>query len=275
MYKLIAIDMDGTLLKDDKSISEITKKSLKRAQELGVKIVLTSGRPIQGIKNYLDELELTGEEDYVIGLNGALICKTSDYSVISSNATLTGKDLKYIYNKVKGLNTYIHAFTNNGDLVNKISKFSDNEEKRLNIKIKQVNILEDVLDNDEILKVVLEEEKEVLDRITPKVPKELFEEYNVIRSVDFMLEFMNRGCNKASGLEKLGEYLGIAKEEVIAIGDADNDVEMIEYAGLGVVMGNAKEEIKSIADFITKSNEEDGVAFVIEKFIVDLAKGEK
>ncbi|MBL4930237.1 Cof-type HAD-IIB family hydrolase [Clostridium paridis] len=275
MYKLIAIDMDGTLLKDDKSISEITKKSLKRAQELGVKIVLTSGRPIQGIKNYLDELELTGEEDYVIGLNGALICKTSDYSVISSNATLTGKDLKYIYNKVKGLNTYIHAFTNNGDLVNKISKFSDNEEKRLNLKINQVDFIKDVLDNDEILKVVLEEEKDVLDRITPKVPKELFEEYNVIRSVDFMLEFMNRGCNKASGLEKLGEYLGISKEEVIAIGDADNDVEMIEYAGLGVAMGNAKEEIKNIADFITKSNEEDGVAFVIDKFIVSSAKGEK
>ena len=275
MYKLIAIDMDGTLLKDDKSITEITKKSLKRAQELGVKIVLTSGRPIQGIKNYLDELELTGEEDYVIGLNGALICKTSDYSVVSSNATLTGKDLKYIYNKVKGLNTYVHAFTNEGDLVNKISKFSDNEEKRLNIKIKQVDFLEDVSDSDEILKVVLEEEKEVLDRITSNIPKELFEEYTVIRSVDFMIEFMNRGCNKASGLQKLGEYLGISKEEIIAIGDAENDIEMIEYAGLGVAMGNAKEEIKSIADFITKENEEDGVAFVIEKFIVSSAEGEK
>ncbi|MDD7794993.1 Cof-type HAD-IIB family hydrolase [Clostridium sp. 'White wine YQ'] len=275
MYKLIAIDMDGTLLKDDKSISDITKMGLKSAQELGVKIVLTSGRPIQGIKKYLDELDLTGEEDYVIGLNGALICKTSDYSVVSSNATLTGKDLKYIYNKVKGLNTYIHAFTNNGDLVNKTSKFSDNEEKRLNLKIKQVDFLKDVLDNDEILKVVLEEEKEVLDKITAKVPKELFEEYNVIRSVDFMLEFMNRGCNKASGLQKLVEYLGISKEEIIAIGDAENDIEMIEYAGLGVAMGNAKEEIKSIANFITKSNEEDGVTFVIEKFIVDTAKGEK
>jgi HAD-superfamily hydrolase, subfamily IIB len=275
MYKLIAIDMDGTLLKDDKSLSDVTKKSLKRAQELGVKIVLTSGRPIQGIKNYLDELELTREDDYVIGLNGALICKTSDYSVVSSNATLTGKDLKYIYNKVKSLNTYVHAFTNEGDLVNKISKFSDNEEKRLNIKIKQVDFLEDVSDNDEILKVVLEEEKGVLDRITANIPKELFAEYTVIRSVDFMIEFMNKDCNKASGLEKLGEYLGITKEEIIAIGDADNDIEMIEYAGLGVAMRNAKEEIKGIADFVTKSNEEDGVAFVIEKFIVNSAKGEK
>lgn len=78
MYKLIAIDMDGTLLKNDKTITNLTKESLRKAIKLGVKIVLTSGRPIQGITNYLNELELTGEENYVIGLNGALVCKTSD-----------------------------------------------------------------------------------------------------------------------------------------------------------------------------------------------------
>ncbi len=268
MYKLIAMDMDGTLLKDDKTITTFNKEALKKARELGVKIVLTSGRPVQGIKKYLDELELTGEDDYVIGLNGALICKTSDYSIISSNAVLKGKDLKYIYNKVNHLKTYFHAFTNKEDLINKKSKFSDDEEKRLNLKTRVVDFLNEVQDEDEILKVVLEEEKEILDEITPQVPKELFEEYNVIRSVDFMLEFMNKGCNKATGLEKLGQYLGISKEEIIAIGDADNDTEMIQYAGLGVAMGNAKDEIKKLADFVTRSNEENGVKNVIDKFIL-------
>ena len=268
MYKLIAIDMDGTLLKDDKTITTLNKKTLRKAIELGVKVVLTSGRPIQGLKKYLDELELTGEDDYVIGVNGALICKTSDYSVINSNGTLTGKDLKYIYNKVKDLETYVHAFTNKEDLVNIESRFSDEEEKRIDLKVRVVDFLNEVQDEDEILKVVLEEEKVVLDKITPQIPKELFEKYTVIRSLDFMVEFMNKDCNKAIGLEKLAQYLKISKEEIIAIGDADNDIEMIEYAGLGVAMGNAKDEIKQLANFVTKSNEEDGVAYVIDKFII-------
>ncbi|WP_019552606.1 Cof-type HAD-IIB family hydrolase [Propionispira raffinosivorans] len=268
MYKLIAIDMDGTLLTEDKKITTKTKDAIKMASNLGVKIVLTTGRPIQGIKQYLEELNLTNKDDYVIALNGAFICRNDDYSILSSNETLTGKDLKYIYNKVKALKTYFHAFTKDEDLVDKKSKFSVAEEKRINLKVRVVNFLGEIKDDDEILKVVLEEEKNVLDEITDKIPKELFEKYTVIRSVDFMLEFMKKGCNKASGIEKLAQYLGIRREEIIAIGDAGNDKEMIQYAGLGVAMENAEDEIKNMADFITKSNEEDGVSYVIDKFIL-------
>lgn len=268
MYKLIAIDMDGTLLRNDKTISDLTKNSIKKATELGIKIVLTTGRPIQGIKNYLNELEITREDEYVIALNGALICRTSDYSIISSNGTLTGKDLKYIYEKVNDLNTYVHAFTNGWDLVNKKSKFSDAEEKRINLKVKVLDFFKDVDDNDEILKVVLEEEKEILDREVPKIPSELLNKYATHRSLDFMFEFMKKGCDKSTGIDVLAQLLEINKDEIIAIGDAINDVEMIEYAGLGVAMGNATDEIKEKADFVTKSNEEDGVAYVIEKFIL-------
>ncbi|MHC1681820.1 MAG: Cof-type HAD-IIB family hydrolase [Clostridiaceae bacterium] len=268
MYKLIAMDMDGTLLKDDKTISEANKNSIKKAMELGVKIVLTTGRPIQGIKDYLNELELTGEDQYVIALNGALVCRTSDYSFLSSHGTLTGKDLKYIYEKVKDLNTYVHVFTNGYDLVTKRSKFSDAEEKRINLKVKVLDFLKDVNDDDEILKVVLEEDKEILDVAASKIPSELLEQYATHRSLDFMFEFMKKGCDKSTGIEKLANHLGINKDEIIAIGDATNDVEMIEYAGLGVAMGNAPDNIKEISDFVTKTNEEDGVAHVIEKFIL-------
>ncbi|QAA31357.1 Cof-type HAD-IIB family hydrolase [Clostridium manihotivorum] len=267
MYKLIAIDMDGTLLKDDKTITLKNKEALAKANSLGVKIVLTSGRPVQGIKNYLEELNLIGKDDYVISLNGALICRCEDYSVLSSNETLNGKDLKYIFNKVKDLGAYVHAFKEREDLVNVESKFSKNEEKRINLKVRAVDFMKDVQDDEEILKVVLEEEKEVLDRVQGQLPKELFEEFSVIRSLDFMIEFMKKGCNKATGIEKLAQHLGIDSSEIIAIGDAVNDKEMIGYAGLGVAMGNAEEDIKNIADFVTKSNEEDGVAYAIEKFI--------
>jgi Cof subfamily protein (haloacid dehalogenase superfamily) len=272
VYKLIALDMDGTLLKDDKTISNRCKESLRKADELGIKIVLTTGRPIQGIKKYLEELRLIKEDDYIIAGNGALVSRASDYSIISKSAILTGKDAKYIYRKIKDFNTYIHAFTSKDDLVNKRSKFSDDEEKRIGLKVKVIDFLNDVKDEDEILKLVLEGEKHVLDEITHKVPGELFEKFTVIRSVDFMLEFMKKGCNKATGLEKLAQHLGISKEEIMAAGDADNDKEMIEYAGLGVAMRNAKDEIKELADFTTKSNEDDGVAYIIDKFILNIDK---
>lgn len=268
LYKLMAIDMDGTLLKDDKTISDKTKEALKKAADSGVKIVLTTGRPIQGIINYLNELELTGKDDYVIGLNGALICKTSDYSVLSSNETLKGSDLKYIYNKVKDLKVHVHAYTRNEDLVDAESKYSRGDEKRIHLKARVVDIPSEVKDDDEILKVLLEEEKDVLDRITPLISEELLEKYSMFRSLDFIIEFMKKGCTKANGIEKLAKHLGIKKDEIIAAGDAANDKEMIEYAGLGVAMGNSMDEIKQVSDFITKSNEEDGIAYVIDKFIL-------
>lgn len=140
--------MDGTLLKKDGTISAKTKEVLKAAKSLGVKVVLTSGRPIQGIKNYLEELELICKDDYVICLNGALIYNCSDYSTISSNETLKGNDLKYIYNKVKELKTYFHAFTKDEDLVNIESKFSKDEEKRINLKVRGVDFLKEVMDED-------------------------------------------------------------------------------------------------------------------------------
>lgn len=268
MYKIVALDMDGTLLRDDKTISTVTKEKIKMAGELGVKVVLTTGRPIQGIERYLKELELTKEGDYVIAVNGALVSRAHDYSIISRSAVLTGKDVKYIYSKVKHLNTYFHSYGSNEDFVNKKSKFSDAEEIRVGLKIKQIDFSTDLKDDDVLLKAILEEEPEIIDEIISKIPEKLYEEYSVIRSAPFMLEIINKNCNKAAGLEKLAQHLGINREEIIAIGDEQNDIEMLKYSGLGVAMGNAREEIKKLAGFVTKSNEEDGVAEVIDKFIL-------
>jgi Cof subfamily protein (haloacid dehalogenase superfamily) len=270
MYKLIAVDMDGTLLRDDKTISSVTKEKIKKAGELGVKVVLTTGRPIQGIQRYLEELGLTKEGEYVIAVNGALVSKAKDCSVISSSAVLTGKDVKYIYSKVKHLNTYFHSYGSKEDLVNARSKFSDAEEIRVGLKVRVVDFLKDIGDEDVLLKAILEEEPAVLDEVVPKIPSELFEEYSIIRSAPFMLEIINKNCHKAVGLAKLAEHLGIKTEEIIAVGDEENDKEMIAFAGLGVAMGNARDEIKKLAVFIAKSNEDDGVAEVIEKFILSM-----
>ena len=101
------------------------------------------------------------------------------------------------------------------------------------------------------------------------LPEEIKEKYALVKSLPMTLEIMNKECNKGFGLERLIKELGVNREEVISIGDEQNDFEMIKFAGLGVAMGNASEKIKEIADYITKTNEEDGVAHVIEKFVLN------
>ena len=112
------------------------------------------------------------------------------------------------------------------------------------------------------------DEPEKLDKAIEKLPKEVYEKYTVVKSAPFFLEFMNKKVNKGVGVELLAKHLNIKQEEIITMGDAGNDLHMIEYAGMGIAMGNATNDIKTIANYITESNNEDGVAKAIEKFVL-------
>lgn len=118
-------------------------------------------------------------------------------------------------------------------------------------------------------KFMMIDHPEILDECIKKIPKEYYEKYTIVRSTPSFLEFLNPDANKGSGISLLAGKLGIHKDDIICVGDAENDKHMIEYAGLGVAMGNANEEIKYLADYITLSNNEDGVAHVINKFILN------
>lgn len=267
MYKLIAVDMDGTLLKDDKTISEATVKAINKARAKGVKVVLASGRPIEGLNRYLEELDLISEEDYVLSYNGAVVQNTATKKMIS-RTVLKGSDLHYLHNLSKEVGVNIHAFsTEQGLITPKMNKYTDVE-----ATINGVSVLErefESIDNEaEMIKIMMIDEPEVLDAAIAKLPKEVYEKYTVVKSAPFFLEFLDKKANKGEGVEALANHLGLTKEQVICIGDAGNDLHMIQFAGLGVAMGNAFEEIKEIADYITKTNEEDGVAHVIEKFVM-------
>ncbi|WP_160687804.1 sugar-phosphatase [Clostridium sp. C2-6-12] len=267
MYKLIALDMDGTLLTSDKKVSEKTEAAIKAAEAKGVKIVLASGRPLIGIKRYLEELELTKGEDYVLSFNGGLVQNTNTAEIVSK-VSLKGADLKYIYEISKELNINIHAFSAKEGLITpKNSQYTEHEAEinGIDINIKDFN---EVDDEEDIIKVMMIDPQEILDPAIEKLPKEVYEKYSVFKSSPFFLEFTHKEVDKGLGLKRLGEYLGIKKEEIIACGDAGNDLSMIKYAGLGVAMDNATKEIKEAADYITASNDEDGIAKVIEKFIL-------
>lgn len=267
MYKLVAIDIDGTLLNDNKELTKETKRAINVATKLGVKVVITTGRIIQSVKELIEELGLEGEEEYVIANNGCTIYNTKDYSLVYEKS-LKDKNLKEVYKKYKRKETVIEVHTLNGILTEDISEHEHQINRYPDMEVLQKDFQKDKIEDQKLVKILVKGDERYIEELTKVVPRELHEKYAVVRSLDHLLEFMYKGSSKAKGLEVLGEILGIKREEIIAIGDGINDLEMIEYAGLGVAMGNAKEEVKKAANFITKSNEENGVAYTIEKFIL-------
>lgn len=268
MYKLVAMDMDGTLLREDKSISDRTKKAIQEARDKGVTVVLATGRPIEGVSRYLEELDMLTEKDYVLSYNGALVQKTKNKEAINKVA-LNGADLHYLKNLSDELGVNIHAFWEKKGLITpKSSKYTEVEAQINNIEIHEMNI-DSIVDDEVMIKIMMIDEPEILGPAIEKLPKEVYEKYTVVRSTPYFLEFLNKDANKGLGVELLAKHLGIKREEIITLGDAGNDVHMIEYAGLGVAMGNSFDELKKIAEYITDTNENDGVAKVIEKFILE------
>ena len=268
MYKLIAIDMDGTLLREDKSVSERTKNAIKLAKEKGVYVVIATGRPIDGVSRYLEELDMLGENDYVLSYNGGLVLKTKSREVVSKTV-LTGSDLHYLHNLSKELGVNIHAFSEvHGLITPKNSKYTEVEANINGIKI-AINDYSDIEDDHSIIKVMMIDEPEVLQKAIDNLPKEVYEKYTVVRSAPFFLEFLNKKVNKGTGVELLAKHLNIKQEEIMTFGDAGNDLDMIVYAGMGVAMANAFDEVKEAANYITDSNENDGVAKAIEKFVLN------
>ncbi|MBW6409205.1 sugar-phosphatase [Clostridium weizhouense] len=268
MYKLIAIDMDGTLLTTDKKISERNKEAIKKAEEKGVKVVLTSGRPIEGLIRYLKELELLKETDYVISFNGSMAQNVKTKEIIFKSI-LKGYDLKYITNIADNLGINILAFSPTRGLITpKINKYTDHEAEMDEITYNVVDF-NTIDDEEDIIKLMMIDPEPILEEALRKMPKEIYKRYSMCRSTPFYLEIMHKNVSKGEGIKKLSQMLGINRDEIITFGDAANDLSMIKYAGLGIAMGNAFTEVKEVADFITKTNDEDGVAYAIEKFILE------
>jgi len=266
MYKLIAVDMDGTLLNEDKKITKHTKDVISQAKKIGKKVVLSTGRPLKGVRRYVEELNLLDEDDYVITFNGALVQSTKDENIIL-DIPLSYEDYAELYKVSQELGVNIHALTDKSVLTPK-----NNEYTQIEIRINQIPLIESPVEEVEpdtlIVKVMFIDKPELLDQAFANLPQWVLDKYTIVRSTPYFLEFLDLRVNKGIGVSAVAEKLGLTKEEVICVGDAENDLAMIEYAGLGVAMGNATEQIKKVADYITRSNAEEGVAHVIEKFML-------
>lgn len=275
MYKMVCIDMDGTLLNKRKRISERDKIALKKAHdEKNVHIVITTGRLYKDASYYAN---LLGVKSAVISGNGAFIKDELNNKLIGKN-TLSREEFEHILKACEKFNIQPNLYTT--DSIYIYSKIYTLVEKFLMLKrpkefktkilnIKNKNMWSHIIKQNEnhIIKgLILDFNKKKLRRFKEYLIQELSLEAHM--SSKFTLEINSKNTNKAKGVSSLQKYYGIKREEIICIGDNENDIPMIEYAGLGVAMGNAKKEVKEKADFITYDNNNFGVANVINKHIL-------
>jgi len=265
MYKLIAIDLDDTLLGEDLTISERNINAIKVAVDKGVKVILASGRATPSVKPYLDILNL---KIPLISYQGARIEDTFN------NKTIYKKEIdkevalpiiKYAEQK----NIHCNIYMDDVIYVEQINKWSDYyHNMSIFTSMEAVGKLSDFI-SASTTKIILIDEHEVLLKIKDEVTQLAGEHINVFFSKPNFLEFTNKSATKGEAVKFVADIFDIKQEEVIAIGDTYNDIPMISYAGLGVCVANGTEATKEIADYITLSNEEDGVAHVIEKYILE------
>lgn len=267
-YRILVLDLDGTLTNQKKEITEHTRETLIRAQEAGVKIVLASGRPTYGIMPLARQLELEKYEGYILAYNGGQIidCKTGE---LMYENVLDPAVYPYLYECAKSngfqILSYKDEYIISEDAENKYVK----HEAFLNrMQSKTVANFLDVI-NFPVAKCLIVGDPEPLAKLEVVMKKKLEDKMNVFRSEPFFLELVPKGIDKARCLSVLLQKLGMTPEEMMACGDGFNDLSMIEYAGMGVAMANAQEVVKKAANYITLSNEEDGVAYAVEKFILN------
>ena len=264
-YKLIAIDMDGTLLNSKKEISDRTYDAIQKAKEKGIHIVLATGRLLRSAQFVAENLKLS---NHILACNGAIII--DDKKVIYSRPMdLYG--VEKVMSLGKKFNAYYHFYDESclysNTYVEKIVDYYQGRDQKIGIKIfkndmeilnnKNLNIYKFLFIDNDLQK--LESIKEELTQVS---------KISVSKSWVNNLEVMDTEASKGLGLKFLCNELNISPEHVIAIGDNENDISMINFAGLGVSMGNGEDIVKKQSNYITSSNDDDGVAKVIEKFIL-------
>ncbi|HFI0256350.1 TPA: Cof-type HAD-IIB family hydrolase [Streptococcus suis] len=265
--KLIALDLDGTLLTSQKTISDKNKAALQAARDKGVYVVLTTGRPLQAIGTFLEELDLLGEEQYSITFNGGLVQENTGR--ILDKIGFTIEDVRAIRRVTNELDLPLDILY--GGDVYSLPAAHESLYLTANPLLNRIKITDEELPEDFVYnKAVSAVNADFLDGQIPKIPAELYERFEIFKSRDILLEWSPKGVHKANGLTKLIGHLGIDRSEVMACGDEGNDLSMIEWAGLGVAMANATDEIKSAAKLVLpKTNDEDGIAWAIERYVLN------
>lgn len=265
-YKLLVLDIDGTVTNSQKEVTKKTKEAIVRLQERGIPVAIASGRPPQGVYKVAEELEFQKFGSYILPFNGARILNYKTRECVYEK-TLPPRLPAKLWKDAKEYG--IGIITYRGDEI--ISGTAPDSYMEIEGKINSIPIIyrEDfgTYVDFPVNKCLLTGKPEDLEALEPVFAQKYVHEAQVFRSEPYFLEVTPKNVDKAYCLRHLLEILGIKREEMVCCGDGFNDLSMIQFAGLGVAMANAQEAVKEVADYITEQdNDHDGIAEVIEKF---------
>ena len=267
-YKLLVLDVDGTLLNDEREISKRTLAALLKVQQMGVRIVLASGRPPYGLMPLAKTLELGNYGGFVLSYNGCQIIKAQNGEILFERR-INPEMLPYLEKKARKNGFAIFTYHDDTLITDSPdNEYIKNEALLNNLKIIREDEFSTAIDFAPCKCMLVSDKEKALIGLEQHWEKRLAGTLDAFRSEPYFLEVVPCGVNKANTLGALLEHLGVTREEVIAVGDGVCDVTMLQLAGMGVAMGHSQDSVKVCADYVTASNEEDGVALAVEKLIL-------
>ena len=267
-YKLLVLDVDGTLLNDEREISKRTLAALLKVQQMGVRIVLASGRPTYGLMPLAKTLELGNYGGFVLSYNGCQIIKAQNGEILFERR-INPEMLPYLEKKARKNGFAIFTYHDDTLITDSPdNEYIKNEALLNNLKIIREDEFSTAIDFAPYKCMLVSDKEKALIGLEQHWEKRLAGTLDAFRSEPYFLEVVPCGVNKANTLGALLEHLEVTREEAIAVGDGVCDVTMLQLAGMGVAMGHSQDSVKVCADYVTASNEEDGVALAVEKLIL-------
>lgn len=268
-HKILFIDLDATLLSDDKTVSEGNRKAIRKMLEAGHYIALATGRPVESGRAVARELGLTLPGCYMVAFNGAVLYDCAADRVLFQRS-IPIEVVHEIFERAKKAGLYVQTYNNTDVLTIKHSKELDYYIERSHITYKLADNILDILEEEpqKVMLIALEN-KERLVKFRNNNEKWEKGKCNSVFSCKEYLEYCPCGTSKASGVVELARILNMPMDSTIAVGDEQNDIRMIQTAHVGIAMKNGIEELKAVADYVTENdNNHDAIAEIIEKFVL-------
>ena len=265
MYKLVVIDLDNTLLNNEHKISERNREIVQKIRNKGIEVIIATGRMYISAKPFLKDLAL---KNSAIVYNGAMVKDVETDNTIY-HKPINKEHAKKIIKDVKAEGLHINLYQNDKLYVDKDNQYTKRYEEISGIKAEKVEDLSELEIVDPTKLLIIEDDPKLHLYYQNYLDQKYGDIISVTESKSYFIEIGAKGVNKGKTLQKLIKEKDIDKDEIIAIGDSYNDIEMLKYAGTGIAMENAPEEIKKNADLIAPHNEDDGVAVILEKLIMN------
>lgn len=264
MYKLIVIDLDNTLLNNKQQISPKNLKVIKKVKAKGIEVLIATGRMYISARPYAKSLDLQNE---VIVYNGAMV-KDVKSEKLKFHKPISKDNAREIIKDLKSKDLHINLYQDDKLYVDQDNDYTRKYEETSGVKAIRIDNLAEMNFEDPTKLLIIEDDRNKHEYYQEYLRDNYGDKVDVTESKHYFIEIGAKGINKGKALQKMAEIKNINREEIIAIGDSYNDIEMLSFAGIGVAMDNSPEAVKEKADLIAPHYENDGVGEILNKLIL-------